>query len=43
MRKFSYTDYHGRKVFALNNRPYFHNGLLDQGYWPDGLLTPPSD
>jgi hypothetical protein len=27
----------------LNNEPYFHNGVLDQGYWPDGLLTPPSD
>ncbi|MBR6570883.1 MAG: MFS transporter [Clostridia bacterium] len=27
----------------LNNKPYFHNGLLDQGYWPDGLLTPPAD
>ncbi|MCL2783485.1 MAG: hypothetical protein FWD80_05880, partial [Propionibacteriaceae bacterium] len=25
------------------NRPYFQHGLLDQGYWPDGLLTPPSD
>ena len=22
---------------------YFHNGLLDQGYWPDGLYTAPSD
>ena len=27
----------------LNGRPYFHNGLLDQGYWPDGLYTAPSD
>ncbi len=27
----------------LNQRPYFQNGLLDQGYWPDGLYTPPSD
>ncbi len=27
----------------LNNEPYFHNGPLDQGYWPDGLYTPPSD
>lgn len=43
MRKFSYTEYKGHRVFALNNKPYFHNGLLDQGYWPDGLLTPPSD
>ena len=27
----------------LNNEPYFQNGLLDQGYWPDGLYTAPSD
>lgn len=27
----------------LNHKPYFQNGLLDQGYFPDGLLTPPSD
>ncbi len=30
-------------VFALNNQPLFHVGTLDQGYWPDGLLTPPSE
>jgi len=27
----------------LNGKPYFHSGVLDQGYWPDGLLTAPSD
>jgi hypothetical protein len=27
----------------LNNKPYFQMGLLDQGYWPDGLYTAPSD
>ncbi len=27
----------------LNGQPYFQNGLLDQGYWPDGLYTAPSD
>ncbi len=43
MRKFSYLERDGHRVFALNNAPYFHNGLLDQGYWPDGLLTAPSD
>ena len=25
---------------CLNGKPYFFHGLLDQGYWPDGLLTP---
>lgn len=28
---------------CLNHQFYFQNGLLDQGYWPDGLYTPPSD
>lgn len=27
----------------LNYRSYFQNGILDQGYWPDGLYTAPSD
>ena len=25
---------------CLNGAPYFFHGLLDQGYWPDGLFTP---
>ena len=44
MRKFSVdTDETGIKRFFLNNRPYFHNGLLDQGYWSDGMYTAPTD
>ncbi len=44
MRKFSIvTDSHGHKRLALNNEPYFHNGVLDQGYFPESGLTPPSD
>lgn len=27
----------------LNNEPLFHWGLLDQGFWPDGLYTAPTD
>ena len=27
---------------CLNGEPYFFHGLLDQGYWPEGLLTPPA-
>ena len=27
----------------LNGRPFFHIGVLDQGYWPDGLYTAPTD
>ena len=35
----------GRGVlrFFLNGKPILLNGLLDQGYWPQGLYTPPSD
>lgn len=44
MRKFSVeTDASGHRRLFLNNRPYFHNGVLDQGYFPESLLTPPSD
>ena len=44
MRKYSYQkDKNGILRFYLNNKPFFFNGLLDQGYWPDGLLTAPSD
>lgn len=43
MRKFS-IGFDGKfKRLLLNNKPYFHNGLLDQGYWSEGLLTPPND
>lgn len=30
----------GKKRLCLNGKPYFFHGLLDQGYWPDGLFTP---
>ncbi|MCR5750689.1 MAG: beta-galactosidase [Kiritimatiellae bacterium] len=36
-------DAKGVLRFFLNNRPYFMIGTLDQGWWPDGLLTPPSE
>lgn len=44
MRKFSVeSDEKGVKRLFLNNKPYFHNGLLDQGYYSDGMYTAPSD
>jgi beta-galactosidase/beta-glucuronidase len=44
MRKFSLgTDAQGRARLCLNNQPLFQYGPLDQGYWPDGLYTPPSE
>jgi beta-galactosidase/beta-glucuronidase len=43
MRKISIGDGpHGKELF-LNHKPLFHYGTLDQGWWPDGLHTPPSD
>lgn len=32
----------GHPAFLLNGKPLFMYGPLDQGWWPDGLLTPPS-
>ena len=36
-------DAAGTPRFHLNGEPFFLRGVLDQGYWPDGLLTAPSD
>src|SRR3546814_13519082 len=30
-------------AILLNNKPLFQHGTLDQGWWPDGLYTPPSE
>ncbi|MCC8047392.1 MAG: glycoside hydrolase family 2 [Clostridiales bacterium] len=44
MRKLSVgMDENRRPRLFLNNQPYFFNGVLDQGYWPESLYTPPSD
>lgn len=44
LRKISAAkDEHGVMRLMLNNKPLFQIGPLDQGWWPDGLLTPPSD
>ena len=43
MRKFGKArDAKGNWRFQLNNAFVFPQGTLDQGWWPDGLLTPPS-
>ncbi len=36
-------DDDGHLRFTLNGKTIFHWGTLDQGWWPDGLLTPPAD
>ena len=44
MRKFSCgKDKSGRKNLLLNGNPIFQFGPLDQGYFPDGLYTAPTD
>lgn len=44
MRKYSMKrDGKGKVRLCLNNEPYFQKGLLDQGYWPDGGMTAPTD
>ncbi len=44
MRKFGKTkDKQGLWRFTLNNEPIFQFGPLDQGYFPEGLYTPPSE
>ena len=44
MRKISYAkDEDGYKRMLLNNKPLFQYGPLDQGWWPDGLYTAPTD
>ena len=42
---FALRTIEGKKVnglprLCLNGKPYFFHGLLDQGYWPDGIYTP---
>lgn len=44
MRKIAVQkDERGVPRLYLNNRPLFEMGVLDQGFWPDGLYTAPSD
>lgn len=37
------TDAEGLPRICLDHKAIFLNGVLDQGYWPDGLYTAPSD
>lgn len=44
MRKISLgRDSEGITRILLNNKPLFQYGLLDQGFWPNGLYTAPTD
>ncbi len=41
-RKIEIKDVNGIPRLCLNGKPYFFHGLLDQGYFPDGIFTPAS-
>ena len=43
MRKISMGTFAGKPCIMLNNEYIFQYGVLDQGYWPDGIYTAPSD
>lgn len=44
LRTFSVEeDERGTKRLFLNGKSYFHHGVLDQGYYKDGLYTPPNE
>jgi hypothetical protein len=43
MRKVSLKTINGTPQILLNNRQYFGMGPLDQGFWPDGVYTAPTD
>lgn len=44
MRKVSLlSDEQGVTRIALNNKPLFQIGVMDQGFWPDGIYTAPTD
>ena len=40
LRTVGTVSVNGKNYLALNGKPYFFHGLLDQGYWPDGIFTP---
>ncbi len=40
LRTLTIEEVDGHQRLCLNGEPYFFHGILDQGYWSDGLLTP---
>ncbi len=43
MRKVSLGEHNGLTRILINDQPLFQFGPLDQGWWPDGLYTAPTD
>lgn len=42
LREIGIKEFDGIKKLTLNGKPYLFNGLLDQGYFPDGIFLPPT-
>ncbi len=42
LRTVSVGEVNGKSRILLNGKPYFFNGLLDQGYYSDGIFLPAS-
>ena len=42
LRSWDIRNVDGIPRLCVNGKPRFFHGLLDQGYWPDGIYTPPS-
>ena len=42
LRTLEVKPFGGIPRLCLNGQPYFFHGLLDQGYWSDGIYTPAS-
>ncbi len=40
LRTVEIKEINGKRVICLNGRPIFMHGLLDQGYFPDGIFLP---
>ena len=43
MRSIAVANVNGKQRIVLNGKPTFLLGTLDQGYWPDGIYTAPTD
>ena len=43
LRQLGFREINGSRYLTLNGKVIFHLGVLDQGYWPESLLTPPSE
>lgn len=43
LRTLEIIEFDGIKRLCLNGKPYFFHGLLDQGYWSDGLFLPATE